>query len=672
MKNKYALLLLLGFLSACNYTLSVKDGKTAWELKRYADAIPMLQKEYKKAESRSEKGRIAYRLGDAYQRSGRPDQALPWFKIAYDNSFGPEALKGYAFALKQSEQYAAAQDAFKNLGIEIGSPYEYRKEVNACIVAEDWRQKAVQTGYSIAPAPFNSPQNDFAPAWLPDGRLVFTSDRSAAQGKARYGWTGQAFMDLFAVDPDAASAQAYDPALNTQTHESTPCFSKKGGELFFVRTLANEKGGHQYCKIFSSALQFDTWTPPLPLPFQKEKINYVHPCLSPDGNTLYFASDDPEGWGGYDLYAVVRQPGSETGWGDPKLLSRNLNTAGNELFPNFDADTLYFASDGLPGMGGLDIFRTYKLDKTTWAPPLNLKSPINSGADDFGLIVDSKSIRKTPPTLPGDLIRSGYFTTNRKTEGARGMDDIFKFEQRVPPPLPPAPKDTTPAAAIVYKTVIEGYVLEKIFTIPDDPNTKVLGRKPLEGAAVEIRWGDKKQRVTVGADGFFRIEALDNTDYVFQAGKNAYLNNSTRFSTKGLPKDPSNPVQTYEVEIVLDKIYRDREIVLENIYYDFDQWAIRPDAEPTLNKLAQMLRENPEIRIELGSHTDCRGNDSYNLTLSQRRAESAVNYLTGKGIAVERLGAVGHGEREPAADCACNRCTEEEHQQNRRTTFTIR
>ena len=172
-------------------------------------------------------------------------------------------------------------------------------------------------------------------------------------------------------------------------------------------------------------------------------------------------------------------------------------------------------------------------------------------------------------------------------------------------------------------------------------------------------------------DGFFRMELAENTDYSFNAALEGYLANSVKFSTKGIAKDPANPVQTFEIEIVLDQIFRNREIILENIYYDYDKWDIRPDAEPTLNRLAEVLRQNAKIRIQLGSHTDCRGNDTYNQNLSQRRAESAVNYLISKGIDPTRLSAKGYGESQPAALCGCATCTEAEHQTNRRTTFKV-
>lgn len=657
--------LLILLLSACTYTLKIKDGRTAYERKQFAVAVPMLEKEFQKAPNRREKGQLAYLLGNAYTKIGKYEKALFWFDAAVTNNFGTEALRARAFALKTLERYADARAAFVNLGLEIGSPYEYRKEITACDVSESWLKERPGNGWDISPVPFNSAQNDFAPVLYPDGRIVFTSDRPMAAGKENYRWTGNRFMDIFIAEPQSASPQVFESLWNSSGNEGTPCFNKTATEAFFVRAAGAYKSDDAYCKIYrTEKYRADAgWSDPVPLFFQKEKINYMHPVLSPDGNTLYFACNDPDGWGGFDLWSVQRNPKSETGWDTPKPLPRNVNTTGNELFPSFDADTLYFASDSHTGMGGLDIFRTYRVGKDTWSSPHNLKSPVNSGADDFGFVV-------SPEKKRDGLLKSGYFSSNRNCEGAKGGDDIYRFEQRMPPPKP-IQTDTTPTAPIAHKIILEGYILEKIYANANDPNSRVLGRKPLNGANVQAEWGSKKQGFSVKEDGFFRMELAENTDYSFHASLSGYLSNSTKFSTKGIAKDPLSPVQVFEIEIVLDKIFRNREIVLENIYYNYNKWDIRPDAEPTLNRLTDVLRQNPEIRIQLGSHTDCRGNDSYNQALSQRRAQSAVNYLIGKGIDPSRLSAKGYGESLPAVNCPCNSCTEVEHQTNRRTTFKV-
>ncbi len=658
-------ILSIGFFStiilSCNYTIKIKDGKTAFERKQYAFALPMLQKEFERAKTRSERGKLAWMAGESCSKMGQTESANKWYRAAADNQFGSEALRAAAFGLKKTEKYAEAADAFKQLGIEIGSPYEYKKEIANCKIAADWLTQAGRTGVEIAPVAFNSVGNDFGAARFPDGRLVFTSDRAGAMGKENYRWTGQKFMDIFAAEPTAAAAQLFDNQLNTPANEGSPSFNASGNTVFFVRAVAEKKGGDALNKIFVSRRDGEEWDEPEMLDFQKEKVNYVSPAVSADGQMMFFAANDPEGWGGFDLYFTKKKV-DEDGWQTPVLLPRNLNTAGDERFPTLDGDTLYFSSDGLAGMGGLDIFKTNRMDKTNWAPPQNLRAPLNSGADDFGILMEKKT------NLDKNLIGAGWFTSNRP--GGLGGDDIYFFTKKTPPPLPPVPVDSV-KKEVVYRLVLEGYVLEKIFQNADDPNSKTLGRRPLGGSEVLISFGKNKKTVTVGDDGFFKIDLEEGMDYQFLGTKTGYLSNSTKFSTRGIARDPAQPTQTFEVEILLDRIFKEKEIVLENIYYDYDKAEIRADAEPTLNRLAEVLQQNPTVKIQLGSHTDCRGIDGYNESLSQKRAESAVNYLISRGIAPERLMAKGYGEGSPAVSCNCPRCTEDEHQANRRTTFKI-
>jgi outer membrane protein OmpA-like peptidoglycan-associated protein len=666
LRNLLLFLLLIG-LSNCSYTIKVKDGTTAHELKQYSRAIPMLQKDFERTKGRTDKGKIAYRIADSYMHLAQDEEALRWYQLAYENNYGPEALKGSAYQLKKLERYKEAGAAFKELGIEIGSPYEYRKELTACTVASGWKDEESNNGWSISTTNFNSPQNDFAPVPFSDGRIVFTSDRAISLGDKSYDWTGNKFNDLFIVEAEGASPQSFDPRLNTPEHEGPICFDSAYNEAFLVKTLPVEKGNKDiFCKIYVVQKDGDSWSTPRPLPFQKENINYLHPCLAPDGNTLYYSCNDPEGWGGYDLYETRRNPATEQGWTEPKILSRNINTNKNEFFPYMQADTLYFASDGHTGMGGLDIFKSYPLTERSWAPVQNLKAPINSGADDFAFLVTQQNKNATKVN---SLILSGFFTSNRP--GGSGGDDIYRFEKRVPPPAPPK-VDTLPKQETEMHMYLEIYVLEKIFSKPNDPNSTVLGRKPLEGSSLTMDVNGKQEQLKeTETPGLFKIELKPDLEYKFVAQKEQYLNNSNRFSSRGLRLSKQNPMQIFELEIVLDKKYINQEIVLENIYYDFDKWDIRQDAQPTLNKLAETLSQNPDIRIELGSHTDCRGGDDYNQSLSQKRAESAVAYLINQGIDSQRLKAQGYGESQPAASCVCNRCTEAEHQQNRRTTFKI-
>lgn len=661
MNKIYYLLLsasvLLLSLHACTYTQKVKDGTFAYERKQYAVAIPMLKKEYTKAKSRLEKGKLAYYIGSSFKQMNEAADAVEWFRIAYDNQFGWEALREYALALKQNEQYQEAIQAFRDLGIEIGSPYEYRREIKACELAIAWQNEDTPA-YEIQSLGFNSVASDYAASLYADDQIVFTSDRGSSEGEDAYKWTNRAFADLFVVEVGSNQVRPFDAQLNTPFHEGAAAFNANYSEIYFSQC----KGGKKediYCQLVVSRKVGNAWSAPEKLPFVKPEVNYGQASISKDGNTLYFESNDPEGWGGTDIWWSRKQ---NDGWSEPQLMGRSINTEGDERFPYLDSDTLYFSSNYHAGMGGLDIFKSYKVNGR-WTVAENLELPINSGADDFGYVIDYTTPRNDPK-----LLHQGYFTSSRV--GGEGLDDIYQFQKRI---VPPKPKDTvTDEPVLVYRMELEGYVLEKIYEVPNDPSSKVQGRKPLANARVDVQLSNGETKTfDVGEDGYFSMMLEENEDYDFLAAKNGYLNSATNFSTRDIAKDPNNPSRSFEIEIVLDKIFTDREIVLENIYYDFDRWEIREDAQPTLNELVATLQLNPNLQIELSSHTDCRGNDRYNETLSQRRAQSAVDYLITKDISPERLVAKGYGESVPRDDCNCSRCTEEEHQQNRRTAFRV-
>ncbi len=659
MKSIYlALFAIVLSVTACSYTMKIQNGEMAYERKQYAVAVNMLKREYDKAKTRIERGQIAYLLGKSYEALHQSPDAISWFKIAYDNQYGFDALRDYAFALKEAGQYSEALTAFRELGLELGSPYEYRKDIRACEVAMEW-EELDRPEYRIEVLTFNSSASEYAPVLFGSDQLIITSDRSVATGDDTYNWTGKAFADLFVVDLNSNDVSSYDPTFNTDANEGTIAFSPANQEVFFTRCEA-PKGEDAYCKVMISQVNSDgSWGVPEIAPFVKPGINYMHPAVSSDGERLFFSSNDPDGWGGYDLYVSDRQ--ADNSWGEATLLSRSVNTVRDEQFPFIDQDTLYFASDGHAGMGGLDVFKSYILASGNWAPPLNLRPPVNSSGDDFGLVIDRRTRTDDP-----DVLATGYFSS-RRVDGM-GSDDIYRFEKIIPPPAPETPASDEP---IVYRNLLDVYVLEKIYQDPSDPNSRVLGRRPLEGATLDITLGREDRSVTIDEEGRIRLTLQEDSDYAFLANMEGYLSNQAVFSSVGLGKDPNRPEQIYEVEIVLDRIFFETEITLENIYYDFDQWFIRDDAQPTLNELAEVLQLNPGIRIQMGSHTDCRGGDRYNQDLSQRRAQSAVDFLIAGGIDASRLEALGYGEGDPAVDCLCSRCSEEEHQENRRTTFKI-
>ncbi len=645
---------LAAVLAACTYTQKITDGATAYELRRYSEAVPLLKAEYNKAKSRVDQGQLALKLGESYRALHEPADALEWYRLAYDYQAGPEALESYANMLMQTEQYVEALAAYKELGLEIGSRYQYRRQEQAAELARTWDAET-QSSYTVSETDFGSAADDYAPKYTPDGQLLITSDRprsTEATGEDDlYAWTGRDYSDLYVQPLPSGEAEPLSDRVNGEYNEGTGAISPDGNFLVFSRCapLGFETG---YCQLLLSERDGADWAEPQPLPFQLEEFNYVQPAWSADGSMLYFSSDLEGGLGGYDLYVVERKPADD--WTEPQPLPRTINTSGNEHFPSVNGDTLLFSSDGLAGVGGLDIYSVYPLGGGTWSTPFNLMPPINGGGDDFGITF-------APDRNSADH-QYGYLSSSR----GDGRDRIFKFEQ-LPTPEPPVDSTLTR----LPEWTLNVYVVETILADPTNPSSQQLGKRSLEGATLKIEPTSRSADLREVEPGVFALPLADSTNYRFLASAPGYLNRDASFSTRRMRRRPGSTDQSFELEIELNKIYAGREIALENIYYDLDESAIRPDAEPTLVKLARDLQLNPDLRIRLGSHTDCRGGDAYNRALAQRRAESAVQFLIEQGIAAERLEAVGFGEDVPLSECSCSRCTEAEHQLNRRTTFAV-
>jgi outer membrane protein OmpA-like peptidoglycan-associated protein len=339
---------------------------------------------------------------------------------------------------------------------------------------------------------------------------------------------------------------------------------------------------------------------------------------------MYFASDRPGGMGGSDLYVVRKSNGA---WGQPVNLGSGINTSGNEVFPYVWKDSaLYFSSDGLHGMGGLDIFKSILVD-TVVGVPVNMGYPLNTNYDDFGFIANND-------------VSEGYFSSNRDASNTE-IDQIYR---------------------VVFQDIrftLLGVAVSK--------NTQ----KPVEGVTVELknRTNGRKETVMTGPDGSFKFKLDPRTDFSVMGSKDGYFTNTEDVTTVG--KNQSEDMYV-KLKLELEEIVVNKPIVLENIYYDLDKSEIRPDAKPGLDKLVAIMNENPDIRIELGSHTDSRADDAYNDRLSQKRAESAVKYIVSSGISRDRITAKGYGERQLVNGCKNGvQCTEQEHQANRRTEFKV-
>jgi peptidoglycan-associated lipoprotein len=381
--------------------------------------------------------------------------------------------------------------------------------------------------------------------------------------------------------------------INSEGEEGTPCLNKDYTVMYYAG-CKQSKNKNLGCNIYTSKRSGEGWgaSQPLDLGFT-DSVVVAHPAISPDELTLYFVSDMPGGQGETDIWKVTREDVNAK-WGSPVNLGSEINTTGSEKFPYVHHDgTLYFSSNGLPGLGGLDIFRAKQAPDGHWKVE-NMRYPINSQADDFGITFQSDK-------------EEGYFSSTR----GRKDDDIYLF---VLPPLR----------------------FEIMLYVKDEKKQDNLSESSIKVVSSDGITAD----YPVNQEGIAKIQLKPNTDYVFIASSKGHLNGKKRLSTKGLNKN-----QTFSENLLLASI--DKPIELPNIFYDFGSWQLRPESMTAMDVLVETLNDNPNITIELSSNTDNRGSDKANTELSQKRAQSVVNYLIEKGIAADRLTAKGYGESKP-------------------------
>ncbi|NBB88428.1 MAG: OmpA family protein [Bacteroidetes bacterium] len=634
------------FLPSCTTTQKIESGEMAMEYKQYYLATQMLKDEMQNVNYAEAKARKAFYIGRSESKIGNWSDALYWYEKAFDYGYGKEALFQSCEALLRLERYEAAQNLFRQLYREEPTNERFRKAlVRVRLVRQRLREPDRDT-IEIVNWAQNSPHRDFS-LGVYGGKIYFTSDRRQNKGEELYKWTGQKFMDIYQTPLNSSvEPKPVDIPINTEHHEADITFHPNETEIVFTRCGASQQHYDFYCQLYSSAKVDGRWTEPRPLPFLLPEVNYMHPAFSANGNTLYFSSDHPDNIGEQDLWQVSY---SDLEWGQPQNMGSRINTQGREVYPTLDGDTLYFSSDYRVGFGGLDIFKTYNHPRLGWLPPEPLPHPINSGGDDMSYI----------PVRNQGAKQSGYFVSSRPS--SEGSDDIYLFSRS------PFQPDTL-LTEQKYNIALEVRVKGEAYKEPNNPNSGVIDRKALSDAQIDIVVDSDIRTAKTNFRGAHEFPIKPNKSYFIMASADGFLNKSTTFSSLGLSGDEN---EVYIAEIVLPKKVLDTEIILENIYYDFDKSEIRPDAALVLDTLSQLLSDNPKLKIQLNSHTDCRGEANYNQTLSQDRAQSAVNYLIKKGIARSRLSAKGYGEDRPFVDCLCDLCSEDEHQKNRRTSFTI-
>ncbi|MFD2572748.1 carboxypeptidase regulatory-like domain-containing protein [Spirosoma soli] len=518
--------------------------------------------------------------------------------------------------------------------------------------------------------------------------------------------------ELAAENQPLTKAEIFSRTLNTKYHEGPMTFTKDQNFIVFTRNNTSKgkagksSDGVKKLKLYSAVNKNGKWVDIQELPFNSSEYSVGHPAFSPDNTKMYFASDMPGGYGGTDIYVVEYNNGQ---WGTPVNMGKEINTEGNEMFPFADdLGSLYFSSDGHEGLGGLDVFYADLKDGVAYKGVTNAGVPINSEKDDFGFISDKGRT-------------SGYFSSNRK----KGVSDddiyafrrtckqlnIFVYDAKTGSPLENADvrilrngvnqdlrltnvegrADLCLDANTEYefKAIKEGFALNSVrfSTLTQSPkpvmnvsiylerteNTLVKGvvkmevnQRPAQGVKVTLR-NDKdksEQTVITGPDGGYEFNTKPNAPYTITAQKDRYATKKAQYAkTKRNTKVVTDSLGLYGV----GDVYQ-----LKNIYYDLNKFFIRADAARELDHVLAILKEYPQMQIELRSHTDARATDAYNVRLSENRARAAMDYLVSRGITANRLVARGYGESEIVNGCVDGvNCTEHEHQQNRRTEFKI-
>ena len=646
-KKVYLLsVLFLLALTVSGQKSAIKKGTKKIKRGEYNEAIAYFQKAFDDPEY---KGESSFHIAEAYRLSNRLHKASPYYKDAINNRYNdPNALFYYAFSLKISGEYADAERQLKRF-LEVAEDpfYISRAEEELdnlsylIILSEKKNYYRVKNLAAI-----NTKNDEYSPVYN-NGELYFTSNRES--GKI-YKATGTSFTDIYKVktsgaNVDATTIQRLGDEINfNNVNEGTLAFSPDGKTMVFARGNSGKRRGTQDVDLYISRFRNKKWSEPRLLSINDPETWDSTPAFSTDGRTLYFASNRAGGEGGIDLYSSrIDRRGR---YSKPKNLGPEINTAGDEMFPYVADDaSLYFSSSGQPGFGGLDILVAKR--KSGRIIVENLGKPMNSSYDDFSFFLYKPD--------------RGFFASNRPE--SKGNDDIYTFLNNDPN----------------LKTV--NYYLAGITKTHDENENEVIL------ANVKVQLLDFKDEVldelVTDRDGKFNFRVYEQERYTLfgeKQGSDAenYFVTRLEFTTvgKSIPQEELTQLVnnvTFDTTLVLDRIVIDKAIVLENIYYDFARWDITPEAGIELDKLVDIMYDNPDIVIELSSHTDSVDTESYNIRLSQRRAESAVNYIVSTGVDRKRITAKGYGESRHIARNTNPDGTDnpEGRAKNRRTEFKV-
>ena len=588
-------------IMGCGADAAMRKGDKFFALGEYYDAATQYKKAYSQTKSKEKplRGQRALKMADCYRRINYTQKAIASYNnaVRYKQVDSTALLHLGRLQLKNGS-YKEAEKTFVMLQDSMPQNILVKNGLQSARMAPKWKSEAQYSGYTVKKQElFNSRRAEYSPVLAGDdySQLYFSSTRNQAKGDELSGITGTKNADIFFSQKDDkgkwSKPEPIESELNTELDEGACAFTPDS-KTMYLTLCKTDPSYPRFAQIATAQRSDASWSKATPIEITKDTLStFAHPAVSPDGMWLYFVSDMPGGMGGYDIWRIQMTSHGLIGL---ENLGTPINTPGNEMFPTFRPNgDLYFSSDGHPGFGGLDVFIA-KPDSTHWELE-HPGAPLNSAGDDFGM------------TFEG-LHNRGYFCSNRGD--ARGWDHIYSFEKQE-----------------VVQTV-KGWVYEKD------------GYELPEALVYMVGNDGTNLKLSVKGDGSFTEYIKPGVDYVFLGTCKGYLNH-----TEELRVEPVLESEEYVLQFPLASITAP--VLIDNIFYDFDKATLRPESTEALDKLISLLNENPNVTIELSAHTDYRGSASYNERLSQRRAESVVNYLIEHGIAEDRLSPMGYGKMKP-------------------------
>lgn len=639
MKNSTIFLFFIFFLFGFSQEKKVKEANAAYDKLGYMNAVSIFIEVDKNGYGSPD---IYKKIGDSYYFNANYKEANKWYEKLIRSSEEVDFEYYYRYSqtlktipdLEKSNYYYALFSKMKKADSraqKFDAQTNYLSEI-----------KTDSERFAISQMDINSAYSDYGVFEFKEG-ILFTSNRPNKNSKIDT-WTQQPFSGLYISKIEQSnSLKNPEPFLENKifnSNESTGILTKDGLTIYFTRN--NFKKNQQKknakdevsLKIYSARLKNGEWTDVVELPFNSDHYNCAHPALSIDEKTLYFTSNMPGTIGQSDLYRVsILENGK---FGIPENLGNTINTEGRETFPFLSVEgELYFASDGHLGLGGLDVFVSKRNDDASFSKPINLGSPINTAYDDFAYVLNSET-------------HVGYFSSNRP-EG-KGSDDLYQFLEK--------------KSIYTQKHVFSGKLEDALFG------------NPIPNAVVSLFDDDKKMidKTTTNINGEFILNNNYSTSGWYLTFEHSTYETKELYLKTILFNSLSDPISLLPKEVQLNQgVDLAKFFSIQNIYFDLDQWEINPKAEKQIAILLHVLQQNPELKLEIKSHTDSRANAAYNLELSNKRAFATLNWLVSKGIDVNRISSKGFGENEPINHCVDGiKCSEEEHKKNRRSEFLVK